>query len=170
MEAELNGADQIICATGFKRGYRQDALLERLVREHELETAEDWIVLAPDSTVPALTDSDRTLALGGIPAQWAFPAADTPGGGEVRGPPLPTKGEGVSYTLRGRLESRLAAALAPLLTAIVVGLVVREWWPFALAALMIGVGAVADVAYHRLFRRINPDGWRCRSVQPSSGS
>jgi hypothetical protein len=77
VEAELNGADQVICATGFKRGYRQDALLERLVREHELETAEDWIVLAPDSTVPALTDSERTLALGGIPAQWAFPAADT---------------------------------------------------------------------------------------------
>jgi hypothetical protein len=77
VEAELNGADQIICATGFKRGYRQDALLARLVREHDLETAEDWIVLSPDSTVPALTDSERTLSLAGIPAQWAFPAADT---------------------------------------------------------------------------------------------
>ena len=77
VEAELNGADQIICATGFKRGYRQDALLSRLASEHALETAEDWIILAPDSTVPALTDSERTLALAGIPAQWAFPAADT---------------------------------------------------------------------------------------------
>jgi nitrous oxidase accessory protein NosD len=57
----------------------------------------------------------------------------------------------MSYTLRGRLETRLAAALAPLLAAIVFALVVREWWPFALAALMIGIGAAADIAYHRLF-------------------
>ncbi|MEP6976985.1 MAG: hypothetical protein ABI948_02915 [Thermoleophilia bacterium] len=74
---ELNGAGQVICATGFKRGFRHDPLLARLVGEHELETAEDWIVLAPDSTVPTLTDPRRTLALAGVPAQWAFPAADT---------------------------------------------------------------------------------------------
>ena len=74
---ELNGADQIICATGFRRGFRHDRLLARLVVEHEVETAEDWIVLAPDSTVPALTDDTRMLALAGVPAQWAFPAADT---------------------------------------------------------------------------------------------
>jgi cation diffusion facilitator CzcD-associated flavoprotein CzcO len=75
--AELDGADQVICATGFKRGFRYDLLLARLVREHELETAADWIVLSPDSTVPELTDETRTLSLAGIPAQWAFPAADT---------------------------------------------------------------------------------------------
>ncbi|MDX6509211.1 MAG: hypothetical protein QOG81_963, partial [Gaiellaceae bacterium] len=77
VSAELNGAAQVICATGFKRGFRHDPLLARLVDEHSLETAEDWIVLAPDSTVPALTDETRTLALAGVPAQWAFPAADT---------------------------------------------------------------------------------------------
>jgi len=75
--AGLNGAAQVICATGFKRGFRHDALLARLVEEHRLETAEDWIVLAPDSTIPALSDESRTLALAGVPAQWAFPAADT---------------------------------------------------------------------------------------------
>ena len=75
--AELNGAEQIICATGFKRGFRHDRLLARLVAENSVETAEDWIVLAPDSTIPALTDETRTLALAGVPAQWAFPAADT---------------------------------------------------------------------------------------------
>ncbi len=75
--AELNGAAQVICATGFRRGFRHDALLARLVEEHLLETAEDWIVLAPDSTIPALTDESRTLALAGVPAQWAFPGADT---------------------------------------------------------------------------------------------
>jgi hypothetical protein len=75
--AELNGAPQIICATGFERGFANDPLLRRLVDEHALETAGEWIVLAPDSTVPALTDATRTLALAGVPAQWAFPAADT---------------------------------------------------------------------------------------------
>ena len=77
VSAGLNGATQVICATGFRRGFRHDALLARLVDEHRLETAEDWIVLAPDSTIPALSDESRTLALAGVPAQWAFPAADT---------------------------------------------------------------------------------------------
>jgi cation diffusion facilitator CzcD-associated flavoprotein CzcO len=78
VEPELNGAPQIICATGFERGFAHDALLRRLVDEHALETAAAaWVVLAPDSTVPALTDATRTLALSGAPAQWAFPAADT---------------------------------------------------------------------------------------------
>ncbi|HXV57979.1 MAG TPA: hypothetical protein VD704_08935 [Gaiellaceae bacterium] len=75
--AAANGAEQVICATGFRRGFAADPLLARLVAEHALETAEGWIVLAPDSTVPALTGDGRTLALAGAPAQWAFPAADT---------------------------------------------------------------------------------------------
>ncbi|HSK16110.1 MAG TPA: hypothetical protein VK915_08065 [Gaiellaceae bacterium] len=83
--AEPNGAEQTICATGFRRGFASDPLLERLVAEHGLETAEDWIVLAPDSTVPALTDGERTLALAGVPAQWAFPAADTLVGAKYAG-------------------------------------------------------------------------------------
>lgn len=77
VEPVVNGAGQVICATGFSRGFAHDRLLARLVAEHGLETADDWIVLAPDSTVPALTDGTRTLALAGVPAQWAFPAADT---------------------------------------------------------------------------------------------
>ena len=75
--AELNGASQVVCATGFKRGFHHDPLLALLVAEHDLETAGDWIVLTPDSTVEALTGRERTLALAGAPAQWAFPAADT---------------------------------------------------------------------------------------------
>nr|MBA2476337.1 hypothetical protein [Actinomycetota bacterium] len=74
---ELDGAEQVICATGFRRGFAHDPLLARLVAEHELATAGRWIVLAPDSTIPALTGADRTLALAGVPAQWAYPAADT---------------------------------------------------------------------------------------------
>ena len=77
LNGSLNGAEQVICATGFQRGFEHDLLLARLVADHELETEDDWIVLADDSTVPALTDAARTLALAGVSAQWAFPAADT---------------------------------------------------------------------------------------------
>jgi Right handed beta helix region len=57
----------------------------------------------------------------------------------------------MSYTLRGRLESRLAATLLPLVVAGAVAALLREWWPVELAALMLGVGVALDVAlYHRL--------------------
>jgi hypothetical protein len=77
VEPALNGAEQVICATGFVRGFGNDPLLQRLVAEHGLETVGDWIVLDDDGSVAALTDATRTLALAGAPAQWAFPAADT---------------------------------------------------------------------------------------------
>lgn len=69
--------EQVICATGFLRGFRHDPLLARLVDDHDIEAAGRFIVLAPDATVPALTDDTRTLAVAGAHAQWAFPAADT---------------------------------------------------------------------------------------------
>jgi cation diffusion facilitator CzcD-associated flavoprotein CzcO len=77
VSSELNGARQIICATGFKSGFHHDPLLARLAVEHGLETFGRWLVLDADSTIPQLCDGTRTLALAGIPAQWAFPAADT---------------------------------------------------------------------------------------------
>jgi hypothetical protein len=73
----VNGAEQVVCATGFRAGFRHDPLLAQLVDEHGLEQEGRWIVLADDSTVPSLTDATRTLALAGVPGQWAFPAADT---------------------------------------------------------------------------------------------
>jgi cation diffusion facilitator CzcD-associated flavoprotein CzcO len=77
VERRVNGADQVICATGFRQGFRHDPLLARLVDEHGPTTVNGWIELAPDATVPTLTDATRTLALGGVAAQWAYPAADT---------------------------------------------------------------------------------------------
>jgi hypothetical protein len=57
----------------------------------------------------------------------------------------------MSYTLRGRLETRLAASIAPLLGACIVALALKEWWPVELAAIMIGVGLALDATiYHRL--------------------
>jgi hypothetical protein len=74
---EVNGSLQVIAATGFRHGFRHDPLLADLVDAHGLETHDRWIVLAPDSTVPALTDETHTLSLAGVAGQWAFPAADT---------------------------------------------------------------------------------------------
>lgn len=57
----------------------------------------------------------------------------------------------MSYTLRGRLESRLAAAALTLALALAVAAVERAWWPIELAGLMTAVGLVLDAElYHRL--------------------
>jgi cation diffusion facilitator CzcD-associated flavoprotein CzcO len=77
VEPSVNGTRQVICATGFLRGWRHSPLLASLVADHGLETAADWLVLDADSTVPGLSDGTRTLALAGALGQWAFPAADT---------------------------------------------------------------------------------------------
>jgi pyridine nucleotide-disulfide oxidoreductase len=75
--AAVDGEEQVVCATGFLRGYAHDPLLARLVAEHGLETEGRWLVLAPDATVAGLTDASRTLAVTGVASQWAYPAADT---------------------------------------------------------------------------------------------
>jgi cation diffusion facilitator CzcD-associated flavoprotein CzcO len=77
VESHVNGADQVVCATGFRHGWQHDPLLVRLVAENDLATVDGWIELAPDSTVPSLTDDSRTLSLAGVAGQWAYPAADT---------------------------------------------------------------------------------------------
>jgi cation diffusion facilitator CzcD-associated flavoprotein CzcO len=85
VESSLNGSAQVICATGFLCGWRHDSLLSRLVADHDLATAGNWIVVDPDSTVPGLSDATRTLALAGAPGQWAFPAGDTLAGARYAG-------------------------------------------------------------------------------------
>jgi parallel beta helix pectate lyase-like protein len=55
----------------------------------------------------------------------------------------------MSFTLRGRIESRLAAALAPLLAACTLAAAITEWWPLALAGTMIAVGLVFDLLLDR---------------------
>jgi hypothetical protein len=77
VERRVNGADQVICATGFRRGWRHDPLLADLVEAHDLPTVNGWLALDRDATVPSLSDAQRTLALAGVAAQWAYPAADT---------------------------------------------------------------------------------------------
>ena len=57
----------------------------------------------------------------------------------------------MSYTLRGRVESRLAAFVPLIAVACALALVLHRWWPVEAAALMIGVGICLDAqVYHRL--------------------
>jgi len=57
----------------------------------------------------------------------------------------------VSYTLRGRLESRLAALLPVLLGCCALAAVLHRWWPVELCALMAAVGLALDLqVWHRL--------------------
>jgi parallel beta helix pectate lyase-like protein len=59
----------------------------------------------------------------------------------------------VSYTLRGRIESRLVALLPVVVAACVLTAVLHRWWPVQAVALMAGVDLVLDAqAYHRLLR------------------
>jgi hypothetical protein len=53
------------------QGAQHEPLLASLPRQ------DGWIELSPGATVPSLTDDTRTLAVSGVHAQWAFPAADT---------------------------------------------------------------------------------------------
>jgi hypothetical protein len=57
----------------------------------------------------------------------------------------------MSYTLRGRIESRIASLVAPLAACCAISASLRLWWPLELCALMAGVGIALDLQlYHRL--------------------
>jgi len=64
----------------------------------------------------------------------------------------------VSYTLRGRIESRLAAGLLPLIAAALLAAGLREWWPLVLALLMLAVGVALDATVFHRFLPYQP-GW-----------
>jgi hypothetical protein len=54
----------------------------------------------------------------------------------------------MSYTLIGRIQTRVVSVLPALLVA----LALQRWWAIELVALMLGIGLVLDVAvYHRVF-------------------
>jgi hypothetical protein len=59
----------------------------------------------------------------------------------------------MSYTLRGRIESRLAALLLPLAACCLLSASWERWWPLELCALMAGVGVALDLqVYHHVLR------------------
>ena len=51
----------------------------------------------------------------------------------------------MSYTLRGRIETRLAAAVP----ALVVALALQRWWAIELVGLMLAIGLAVDLVYDR---------------------
>ncbi len=54
----------------------------------------------------------------------------------------------MSYTLIGRIQTRVVSVFPALLVA----LALQRWWAIELVALMLGIGLVLDVAvYHRVF-------------------
>jgi hypothetical protein len=58
----------------------------------------------------------------------------------------------VSYTLRGRIESRLAALLPVLLGCCALAAALHRWWPVELCAVMAAAGIALDLQiWHRLF-------------------
>ena len=51
----------------------------------------------------------------------------------------------MSYTLRGRIESRLAALLLPLFACCALTGALRLWWPLELCGLMALVGVAMEI-------------------------
>jgi hypothetical protein len=64
----------------------------------------------------------------------------------------------MSYTLRGRIESRVAAFLPVLAAACLLAVELHRWWPVEAAALMLGVGLALDAQAYHLLLRYQP-GW-----------
>jgi parallel beta-helix repeat protein len=60
----------------------------------------------------------------------------------------------MSYTLRGRLESRLVATVPPLLVA----LAIHRWWAIELVALMLAFGVALDLCVYDRVLEYQP-GW-----------
>ena len=58
----------------------------------------------------------------------------------------------MSYTLRGRVESRLAALVPVIVAAGVLALAEHRWWPVEAVALMLGVGLLLDLQVYRWLR------------------
>ena len=58
----------------------------------------------------------------------------------------------MSYTLRGRLESRLTALVPVVIAAGVLALAQHRWWPVEAVALMLGVGLLLDLQLYRWLR------------------
>lgn len=64
----------------------------------------------------------------------------------------------MSYTLRGRLETRLAAMLPAVAAAGLLALAEHRYWPVETAGLMVGIGVALDLQAYHLLLRYQP-GW-----------
>ncbi|HZT54028.1 MAG TPA: hypothetical protein VE995_06575, partial [Gaiellaceae bacterium] len=151
IQAAVNGTGQIICATGFLRGWRHDPAARparrraRAPHRGGLDRARRRLGRARAQRPDADAGPRRRSRPVGLPR--GRHARRRP----LRRPPLPAPDPRMSYTLRGRVESRLAALLPLLLGCCAATGVLHEWWPVELCALMAAVGLALDVElWHRL--------------------
>ena len=73
----------------------------------------------------------------------------------------------MSYTLRGRIESRLTALLPVIAAACALAAVEHRWWPVEAAGLMIGIGVALDTQAYHLLLPYQP-GWAAVAVPIAS--
>lgn len=64
----------------------------------------------------------------------------------------------MSYTLRGRIESRLAVAVIPFLAACIATYALGQWWPLELAGAMVAAGLALDLLVYDRLLAFQP-GW-----------
>ena len=159
IEASVNGADQVIAATGFLRGYRHDPLLARLAEELRARDGRPLARPRPRLHRPCPHRPHAHPRRQRRRRPVRLPGRRHARGSALRRPRLPAQ---MSYTLRGRLESRLAALLVPLLAATLLASALQAWWPLELAGAMIAALLALDVAYPRRCATSRV-GRRCRS-------
>ena len=116
----VNGAEQVICATGFQRGFRPRSPARGASPPSTGSPPRQLARPRPRLHRPGADGRRRGRSVarrrrGAV----GLPGRRHAGRGEVRGARLPAEGAGMSYTLRGRLESRLLAALGPAVLAAV---------------------------------------------------
>ena len=120
VEPQLNGAEQVICATGFRRGFAARPAARaarRRARARDATSAGSCSTPDCDGARPHGRARGRS-PLAGVRRSGRFPAADTLVGAKYAARGVPPEGAGMSYTLRGRIESRLAPRSLPLLAAL----------------------------------------------------
>ena len=117
------------------------------------ETHGDWIVLAPDCTVPGAHERRAHARARRRRRAVGVPGRRHAGRGEVRGARLPAEGAGhVVHAERAASTRGCSRRSAPRVVAGVLALALHRWWPVEIAALMVGVGVALDVlVYDRVF-------------------
>lgn len=76
-DGEIRGADQLICATGFRTDALEHALVRQLVATYAVATFDGMLLLDDHFTLPAVSRPNSCCAVVGALARWALPVADT---------------------------------------------------------------------------------------------
>lgn len=76
-------ADRLVAATGFIGEACAHPLVARLVADYALPLVAGHLLVADDMTLPPLSRPDSVLAVSGMLARWAYPAADSFAGMKV---------------------------------------------------------------------------------------